>query len=255
MADHPPVALSWASISALGMRESNQDAIGDARKAGVACFVVADGAGGHAGGEIASRLAVEAVIGAFVAEPAFGADALLARFDAAAASVASDKQHTPARQDMSTTLAALLIEEQSARAVWAHLGDTRIYLFRAGHLLSVSKDHSLTQQLIDAGYASSGQLRTHPQRNILYAALGAGGDTPIALSDEVALQPGDAFLICTDGLWEWVVEDDMERSLRAADNADQWLAALCATAQTHAGASRKVRDNYSAYALMLGAAA
>ncbi len=254
MADRAPVALSWASISALGMRDSNQDAIGDARKAGVACFVVADGAGGHAAGEVASRLAVEAVIGAFVAEPVFGASTLLARVDAASASVAADKQQTPGRQDMSTTLAVLLIEEQSARAVWAHLGDTRIYLFREGHLLSVSKDHSLTQQLIEAGYASSGQLRTHPQRNILYAALGAGGDTPVALSDVAALQPGDAFLICTDGLWEWVVEDDMERSLRAAPGAEEWLAALCATAHTHASASRKVRDNYSAYAVMLGVA-
>lgn len=254
MADRERVALSWASISALGMRETNQDAIGDARKAGVACFVVADGAGGHAGGEVASRIAVESVIGSFVAEPAFGAAALLSCVDHASASVARDKQHCAERQDMSTTLAAVLVDERLGRAVWAHLGDTRIYLFRDGRLLCVSKDHSLTQQLIEAGYASTGQLRTHPQRNILYAALGAGGDTPTAVSDEIAVQAGDAFLICTDGLWEWVVEDDMERSLRAANGPEDWLAALCATAQTHATASRKVRDNYSAYVVMLGVA-
>lgn len=254
MADRARVALSWASISALGMRESNQDAIGDARKAGVACFVVADGAGGHAGGEVASRIAVESVIGSFVAEPAFGAGALLSCVDQANANVARDKEQSSGRQDMSTTVAALLVDEQAGRAVWAHLGDTRIYLFRDGRLLCVSKDHSLTQQLIEAGYASTGQLRTHPQRNILYAALGAGGDTPAAVSDEIQVQPGDAFLICTDGLWEWVVEDDMERSLRAANGAEDWLAALCATAQTHATVSRKVRDNYSAYAVMLGVA-
>lgn len=253
MAERAPVALSWASISALGMRETNQDAIGDARKAGLACFVVADGAGGHAGGEIASRIAVESVIGSFTAEPAFGPAALLSCVDQANASIVSDKKQCAERRDMSTTLAALLVDEQAARAVWAHLGDTRIYLFRGGHLRSVSKDHSLTQQLIEAGYASTGQLRTHPQRNILYAALGAGGETPASVSDETEVQAGDAFLLCTDGLWEWVVEDDMERSLRAASSADDWLAALCALAQTHAAATRKARDNYSAYAVMLGA--
>ena len=254
MADRAPVALTWASISALGMRESNQDAIGDARKGGVACFVVADGAGGHAAGEIASRIAVESVIGNFVADPAFGAAALQSGIDRANASVARDKLQSPERQDMSTTLAVLLLDEQPARAVWAHLGDTRIYLFRDGRLLCVSKDHSLTQQLIEAGYASTGQLRTHPQRNILYAALGAGGDTPPVVSEEIDVRAGDAFLVCTDGLWEWVVEDDMERTLRAANGPEQWLAALCTTAQTHASATRKVRDNYSAYTVMLGVA-
>jgi PPM family protein phosphatase len=254
MSDRAPVALSWASICALGMRETNQDAVGDARKAGLACFVVADGTGGHAGGEVASRIAVESVIGSFVGQPEFGAAPLFACVEHASASVASDKEQCAERQDMSTTLAVLLVDETRARAVWAHLGDTRVYLFREGRLLCVSKDHSLTQQLIEAGYASTGQLRTHPQRNILYAALGAGGETPATVSDETFIQPGDAFLVCTDGLWEWVIEDDMERSLRAASGPDEWLAALCATAQTHADASRKVRDNYSAYAVMLKAA-
>jgi serine/threonine protein phosphatase PrpC len=254
MADRASVALTWASISALGMRESNQDAIGDARKGGVACFAVADGAGGHAAGEVASRIAVESVIGNFVAEPAFGAAALLARVEQANASVAHDKQQFPERQDMSTTLAVVLVDEQAARAVWAHLGDTRIYLFRDGRLLCVTKDHSLTQQLIEAGYASTGQLRTHPQRNILYAALGAGGETPPVVSEETEVRAGDAFLVCTDGLWEWVVEDDMERSLRASNGPEEWLAALCATAQVCAADARKVRDNYSAYAVMLGVA-
>lgn len=254
MSEPAHVALSWASISALGMRETNQDSIGDAHKAGLACFVVADGTGGHAGGEIASRLAVEAVIGSFAGEPAFGAAPLRACVAHAGASVASDKKQYAERQDMSTTLAVLLIDEAAARAVWAHLGDTRVYLFREGRLHSVSKDHSLTQQLIEAGYASTGQLRTHPQRNILYAALGADGETPVAVSDETGVQPGDAFLVCSDGLWEWVIEDDMERCLHAAQGPDEWLAALCAIAQTHADASRKVRDNYSAYAVLVKSA-
>lgn len=254
MADRAAVALAWASISAVGMRESNQDTIGEARKGELACFVVADGAGGHAGGEVASRIAVESMVKAFVAAPAFGTAALRSCVDQASAAVARDKQLAPERRDMSTTLAALVIDDQAGRAVWAHLGDSRIYLFRDQRLLCVSKDHSLAQQLIDAGYASDGQQRSHPQRNILYAALGAGGDTPAAISDDCAVQAGDAFLLCSDGLWEWVIEADMERSLRDAHGPDDWLAALCAIAETHASVSNKVRDNYSAYALMLGEA-
>ncbi|WP_182915813.1 PP2C family protein-serine/threonine phosphatase [Massilia cavernae] len=245
------VSLVSSSLCAQGMRETNQDAIGDAGKEGIACFVVADGAGGHVGGEVASRLAVESVLGSFAGNPAFGAAALRAMVEQAGERIVSDKQAAPGREDMSTTIAALLVDQQAGQAVWAHLGDTRVYLFRGGRLHSVSKDHSLTQQLIDAGYASTGQLRTHPQRNVLYAALGAGGDTSAAVSEETTVSPGDAFLLCSDGLWEWVHDDDMERTLQAALSPEDWLAALSRVAQSNAGATRKVRDNYSAYAVMV----
>ncbi|MGZ8315881.1 MAG: PP2C family protein-serine/threonine phosphatase [Telluria sp.] len=251
MSELAMVSLASASLSAQGMRETNQDAIGDASKAGIACYVVADGAGGHAAGEVASRLAVESMLGSFVGEPAFGTAALCAMVEQAAASVVHDKEARPERHDMSTTLAALLVDQHAGSAVWAHLGDTRVYMFRAGRLHSVSKDHSVTQQLIDAGYASAGQLRTHPQRNVLYAAIGAGGDTSAVVTEPAPVRPGDAFLLCTDGLWEWVLDDDMERTLRAASGPEDWLAAMCHLAQANAGATRKVRDNYSAYAVMV----
>jgi serine/threonine protein phosphatase PrpC len=250
-----PVRLSWASVSDIGMRSSNQDTIGRVEQDGMACFVVSDGAGGHAGGEIASKLVVDAVVEKFTAESAFGARALLAYVGHAVASVARGKLQTLQHHDMSATVAALLVDAGNGLAVWAHLGDTRIYLFRAGRLHAVSKDHSLTQQLIDAGYARADQLREHPQRNILYAAIGAEGDTPVASSGEpLALQPGDAFLLCTDGLWEWVREADMAQALAAAADVSAWLDALCALARANVAAADKQHDNFSAYAVLVQAA-
>ncbi|MES2759733.1 MAG: protein phosphatase 2C domain-containing protein [Pseudomonadota bacterium] len=244
------VRLSWAHASDIGMRATNQDAMGAARNGALTCFVVADGTGGHHGGEVASRLVVDALLGAFGAAPAFGAPALLSYVGKSIDSVAQARAADAQLADMSSTVAALLVDEQAARAVWAHLGDTRVYHFRAGRVLAVTKDHSLTQQLIEAGYASADQLRIHPQRHILVAAVGAEGDTPVAASeDTVALAPGDALLVCSDGLWEWVHEHEMEQALAASARSEDWLAAMCATADAAVAAAGKARDNYSVYAI------
>jgi serine/threonine protein phosphatase PrpC len=232
------------------MRATNQDAIGAARNGDLACFVIADGTGGHHGGEVASRIVVDAVIGAFCAAPAFGAPALLSYVGQAIDQVAQAKRADQQLSDMSATVAALLVDQQTARAAWAHLGDTRIYLFRGGRLHAATKDHSLTQQLIDAGYASADQLRVHPQRHILLAAVGAEGETPVAASDgAIALEPGDALLACSDGLWEWVHEHEMEQALSATARSEDWLAAMCAQADAAVLAAGKARDNYSVYAI------
>jgi serine/threonine protein phosphatase PrpC len=166
--------------------------------------------------------------------------------------VARRKQHEPRLADMSTTVAALLVDRARGEALWGHLGDTRVYLFRGARLHAMSKDHSMTQQLIDAGYARAEQLRLHPQRNILFAAIGAEGDTGVELlAGAVQLLPGDALLLCSDGLWEWVMEADMERTLAQSSNTADWLARMCRLADDNIKNSGKVRDNYSAYAILV----
>lgn len=252
MAEPVPIGLSWTRINEIGKRATNQDTIGEAYFDQLACFVLADGAGGHEGGEVASRVVVDAILTCFQDQPAFGPDALLSYAACASADVAKRKQAEPRYADMSTTVAALLIDLARGQALWAHLGDSRVYLFRNARLHAMSKDHSLTQQLIDAGYARAEQLRVHPQRNILFAAIGAEGDTAVELSAGASvLLPGDALLMCSDGLWEWVVEADMERTLAAATSPDQWVAAMCRLADDNILNTGKVRDNYSAYAIMV----
>lgn len=245
-----PIRLAWSHVSEIGMRASNEDSLGHATQGVLDCFIVSDGAGGHQAGEVASRIVVETMLAQFSNNPSFGPAALRVLSGQAILGVAKNKQQNPRHHDMSATLAALLVDGARAQAVWAHLGDSRVYHFRDARVLSVSKDHSLTQQLIDAGYAKAEQLRVHPQRNILFAAIGAEGETPVAVSDKaVDLLPGDALLLCSDGLWEWIHEKDMERTLAAAADPAQWLDAMCQVAAAGVAAAAKVRDNFTAYAI------
>jgi serine/threonine protein phosphatase PrpC len=244
------VRLDWASVSEIGMRSANQDRIGLAAQDDMSCFVVADGAGGHQGGEIASKIVVDAVLAKFADESSFAPRALRCYVEHATELLAQAKLGKPELAEMSTTVATLLIDQVNARALWAHLGDSRIYLFRDARLHSVTRDHSLTQQLIDAGYAKADQLRTHSQRNILFAAVGTEGEHILsAIELPIELAEGDAFLMCSDGLWEWIHEDQMEQTLGAAYDSTSWLQAMCEIADNAARQSGKTRDNYSAYAI------
>jgi serine/threonine protein phosphatase PrpC len=244
------LALKSAQVTHIGDRQSNQDAQAGAERGGLACFVVSDGAGGHAGGEIAANIVVKAIIDSFLKEQSFGARAMRFYVSEALAMVAKGKKANATIKDMSATFAAVLVDNENRCALWAHLGDTRIYLFRARKLQSVTHDHSLVQQFVDAGYCPPEALRTHPQRSVLYASVGTDGDTAPEMTEEaVALQDGDAILICTDGFWEWITENEMERCLGAAISVEDWLRRMREIVDLHGEASPKFRDNYTAQAL------
>lgn len=246
--------LSCAQINDIGMRAENEDHIGMTRRGALACFVVADGTGGHAGGAVASKLVVDTLLGAFGAAPACDSGALRAGVAAASARVALARRASPAMSEMSSTVAALIIDEAAAQTVWAHLGDTRVYLFRANRLLAVTSDHSLARQLLDSGLGSARDVRMHPQRHILLAAVGAENDTAASTSDgAVALQAGDALLLCSDGLWEWLTDAQMEAALAATVTSDAWLMTMCDIAAAAAATTMQDRDNFSACAIRVHA--
>jgi len=247
------VALNFAVIWDIGGRQSNQDAHSHEIQNDLALFIVADGAGGHDGGEIAARTVVASIAASFAKETEFSVAAMHVHLDAAIATVREAKIDQAQLKEMSTTVAAVLLDLKSGLSIWAHMGDTRIYLFRRSRVRRITKDHSIAQQFVDAGFWSYDSIRTHPHRNRLFAAIGAEGDTLPEISDPaIPFFDGDVYLVCTDGFWEWATEDDMEQALADATSADEWLHKLCDVITEKASASGQTRDNCTAYAIWLG---
>lgn len=247
------MALAVTQTTNIGGRQTNQDAIGATGHEGLACFVVSDGAGGHFGGEVAASIVVQAVIDSFKRELSFSARAMQSYIEEAIVRVAAGKAANNAHADMSATVAAVLIDRKNRYALWAHMGDTRVYLFRDCKVHSVTKDHTVVQQLIDAGYCKQEETRTNPQRSTLFAAIGAENEVQPAVSDDMfAIEDGDALLICSDGFWEWVSEAEMEQALAGAPDVDAWLDRMMKLADVNSSASEKPRDNYTAFAMWLG---
>ena len=216
--------LTISVLSKAGGRAVNEDAYG-VWTTPDACFcVLSDGAGGHLGGEVASKLAVQHVLGWFTRNPEPTAAALGAALQAANDAVVEQQRRRPEVADMRATVVALAIDSVRALACWGHLGDSRLYCFRGQRIIAQSRDHSMVQGMVDAGYLAPDALRAAPSRNVLLAALGDAVNfhprvevTPLALFD------GDVFLLCTDGLWEYIDEAYMEQSLRLAQSPATWL--------------------------------
>jgi serine/threonine protein phosphatase PrpC len=204
--------LSWAVRTDPGLRRSsNEDSYCTRDDLGL--FIVADGMGGHAAGEVASRLAVE-TIQTFIAETA-GADKnrtwpfpfepaislegnrLKAAFRIANRQLANAMADAADLRGMATTASAVLAG--SASACVAHVGDSRVYVMRRGALEQVTSDHSWVEEQVRAGTMTPTAARQHPWRNVVTRALSGGSDPDID-TIEIAPKPGERFLLCSDGL-------------------------------------------------------
>lgn len=249
------IALNIAQFSHIGGRESNQDALGVAEKGDLTCFVVSDGVGGNEGGEIASNSVVRTIINKFQQDPTFSPHTLEYYTAFARAQLTWRQSEQPQLKTMSATVATVLIDCKNRLAIWGHMGDTRIYFFRSKKLYSVTKDHSLVQQLIDAGHYRPEQLRTHPQRSVLLAAIGVESDYGLEVTAvPTSVQVGDALLICTDGFWEWITESEMENAAESTHSAEEWLKAMQVIVRKNGGASTKPRDDSTALTIYIGSA-
>jgi serine/threonine protein phosphatase PrpC len=231
-------------LSELGGRSRNEDACGYWTSENGSCWVVSDGAGGHGSGDVASRLVVSTVLKRFAAHPRVDPDEAAALLQAANDVVIREKTTGGTTDDMHATAVILLIDPHSGVAVWGHVGDTRIYLFRRGRVAYQTRDHSLVQNMIDAGYGNADMIRSHPQRSLLTSAIGSKEAISLSVSAEpMQLMPGDVFLMCTDGWWEYVEEPEMERILDESGSSEQWLAGMQALICSRAPVEN---DNYTA---------
>jgi serine/threonine protein phosphatase PrpC len=241
--------LEIAALSKQGGRSHNEDACGYWTSDAGCCWVVSDGAGGHGGGDVAAKTVVSNILRDFAACPAVAPERISELILRANQAVLLEQATSQATRNMRATAAVLEIDNVTETATWGHLGDTRIYVFRGCRVLFQSRDHSVMQTMVDAGFGDAAMLRTHPQRSVLLAALGTTEEIRPAVHETVALRDGDVFLLCTDGLWEYVDEAAMERLLAASLTAEYWLAALEAEVLAHA---KRDHDNYSALAVWVG---
>ncbi|UPY37734.1 protein phosphatase 2C domain-containing protein [Sediminicoccus sp. KRV36] len=204
--------MSPASNSAThpgAVRPRNEDNLVDRPDLGL--WAVADGAGGHGSGDVASTAIAEA-LGSI--PPGLSAAEMLAQVRLRLAAVHAELQARAMARGrggvIASTIVVLLIRGAHFAALWA--GDSRIYLLRAGTLHRVTHDHSLVQELVDAGTLSAEEAEAHPQANVITRAIGAEGELEL---DKVAdrLHPGDRFMLCSDGVFKELPEAEIAAHL------------------------------------------
>jgi PPM family protein phosphatase len=213
--------IELASLSDLGcLRENNEDRYSywephseEQFKIKGRLISVADGMGGYEGGQEASRIAIEAVEEAYATGT--GADPqslLVAGFHTAHQKIIEYADRHPGLQGMGTTCTTIAL--LGTRLYFAHIGDSRLYLVRDSAISRLTHDHSYVGRLIDNGIISPEEAESHPQRHILTAALGAGTDVdPDCPTNPIDLRTGDTLVLCTDGLWGIVHDEELRTAI------------------------------------------
>ena len=217
--------LLTASLCNQGGRSANQDSVGIFSQGSWRCLVVADGLGGHRGGEIASKLAVETVEKAFRESPVLSAKAVQSYIRAANRAVHEEASRSSELSSMRTTIVVALVGEQ--HVIIGHVGDSRGYLLRRDQATVRTKDHSVPQALVNAGELEDDQIRFHEDRNRLIKVLGSEPDiTPTVWPEAERLGPKDALLLCSDGFWEWLSDLEILVERIKTDVPRVWIAGM-----------------------------
>jgi protein phosphatase len=195
-----------AALSGTGPREDNEDA----GYASAQLLAVADGVGGNAGGAVASALVIDCLVqqlcGPLAEDPGSALTRVIGEANRQLADTVARRREL---SGMATTLTATLTVGDGQVTV-AHIGDSRAYLWRAGELHRLTRDHTLVQELVDTGQITPDEARVHPMRSMLLAALsGRPEDAENVEISRFAVEPGDQLLVCSDGLSGVVPPDTM----------------------------------------------
>lgn len=234
--------VELASLTDVGcVRDNNEDSYGYWESEDDAIFqclgrlvIVADGMGGCEGGQFASRIAVDTVEQSYSSsvdpDPQ---QALLAAFQSANSRVQEKARSTPDLLGMGTTLTAFALVGN--RLYFAHVGDSRLYLLRAGKLRTLTRDHSLVARLVESGVIQAADAETHPQKHVLTAAVGVGDELqPDFSAEPLVIEPADTLMACTDGLWGQMSEGEILKVL-ASKSPKEACRDLVQLAKDHGG--------------------
>jgi serine/threonine protein phosphatase PrpC len=227
-------------------RKHNEDAY--ALDVSEGLFIVADGMGGHAAGEVAAKITVE-TIGEFIAatrqkeeatwpfrydhQLQFNSNRLAIAIEKANERVMAAVAAQPWLKGMGTTVVAGLINEKTLSL--AHVGDSRAYLLRDGSFDQVTTDHTVVGELVRRGRLTPAQAAVHPERSILTRAVGLDPRIPVDTPDPIDLRPGDQVLLCSDGLTEAVPDPRIGEILATSPDGNAVCASLIATANDAGG--------------------
>ena len=232
--------FTLAAYTAVGKRYNNEDSVAAERVDGGLLAVVADGLGGHSFGEQASREAVRVLFEQLSGRTP-SARELEKAVDRADRAVRVLQREYPGCM---TTVAALWL--QGERAFAAHVGDSRIYQFCGNEIAYQSEDHSLAQLAVKNGEIRPDEIRAYPERNVLFRALGGRGEARACVR-ELSVQAGDRLLLCSDGFWESLTEEEMMLAASRTGTAEAWLAEMRRTVEPEAD------DNNTAVAIVITA--
>lgn len=241
--------FSIVEQSVIGARKINQDRVGQWSTPDALLLACADGLGGHAHGEIAAQMAVDLLARAFALEARTRLshpERFLPRTMAAAhAAILREAQNRGMKEVPRTVLVSCVVQDGWAH--WAHIGDSRLYLFRRGRVHARTRDHSVVQQLVDEGRIREEAVATHPERNRILQCLG-GLQTPRVDVGSAQLEKDDILMLCSDGLWGPLTPRQMLNTL-LTQPLDKAIASLVALAEARAGDEC---DNTSVVAMTWG---
>jgi len=208
--------LEIGALSDVGrQRDSNQDQVGYSKSAdnNTVLAIVADGMGGHQGGEVASRLAVELILQDYGngEQHVLSAKELKRYFNMVNAAIYNQAQGSAALQGMGTTLVSLAIAQGSA--CYAFVGDSRLYLLRVGECRQLSKDHTVVAEMLKQGLITAEAAASHPDKNVITRAIGTYPNVDVDSSNKpLPIKIGDCFLLCSDGLHDLVNSTEMQQA-------------------------------------------
>ena len=237
--------IRYSTLTNKGTRQINEDSVGCFSSDHNHCFVVCDGLGGHGMGDVASQLVVKTVenqfqkvekVSSFISET----------LTTAQESLLSAQKEMHAESKMKTTCVMCFTDEKKLYA--GFIGDSRMYVFNKNKIRYRTLDHSIPQMLVITKEISEKEIRFHPDRNIVLRVMGVGWEKPMfELLPVDKMRKCQALLLCTDGFWELICEEDMCATLAQSASPEEWLQKMSEIIiKTGEG---KEMDNYSAIAV------